>query len=378
MKNIVMDSKECQFCYSQIPEKATKCKFCMEWQEDAVSTETEVSSEKSVEFSDRFPTLRKLFQLRIVEKIPLHYAVSVLIFGVIIFATIQFLWYRLEEDNVYLLSFLTYTLQMMVSWSGLIWIYNVINDNYFSYIQISALPNDKAEKEFIKHHNKIFNYTKCILVGVFVGAASVVGEYMVGTPFVTLQARIIYSVFAFVNMFFAGAGLYSMLTYAIFVHDISASSKETSSQINRNDCIANIGKVHLKTCVIGIAPLCLGVLAKMFGDWSWELRVILWYSSFAVVIILYIYWPMLNIHFLMKQDVERQTSLIQRKLRETLIDVKTNQSVRSIISLNELKELEKSILSESTWPFDPKNISAIFSAIGFPILLMLFEKFWPF
>ena len=46
--------------------------------------------------------------------------------------------------------------------------------------------------------------------------------------------------------------------------------------------------------------------------------------------------------------------------------------------LNELRDLEGSISSQNTWPFDTKSLSAIFAAIIAPILLMIFDKFWSF
>lgn len=372
------DSKECQFCCSPIPIKAAKCKFCMEWQDEVGPNVCESPSEEPVGFSDRFPELRKLFQWKIVEWMPLHYTVSVLLFGVLIFAAIQFLWYRLDEDNIYLLSFLVFTLQMMFSWSGLIWIYNVIKDNYPSYVAISSQSREDAERTIVEHHERMFSPTRCILVGVIAGVVACAGDHMVGLPFNTVEARVIYAVFEFINMFFAGAGIYSMLMYALFVHKMSSDAAGSSPRMRGSECIVNIGKVHLRTCIIGIGPLCLGIIARLFGEFSWELRILMWYGSFAIVIILYIYWPMLNIHRLMKRDIERQMSLIQRKLQETLIDIRTSQSVRSIVRLSELRRLEKSISKESTWPFDPKNVSAVFSAVGFPILLMIIDKLWSF
>ncbi len=372
------NTKECQFCCSQIPEKATKCKYCMEWQEEENNNISESSSRNDLYISDSQKVLRKPFQLKIIENIPFHYVVSVFIICVLLFGVVQFFWYRLDENKIYLLSFLTFAVQMMISWAGLIWIYKIINNNYASYIQISPESKENASNMYIKHNNRIFNNTNSILVGIVVGAVASAGDYMVGTPFVTFQAKMVFAVFEFINMFFAGAAIYSMLMYALFVHKISEEVNESSLRLDCSDSISRIGKIHLKTSILAIVPLFLGVIAKLFGNWSWELMIILWYGSFALAIVVYIYWPMLNIHRIMKKDLERQTTLIQKKLQETLIDINTSQSVRSVVRLNELRELEKSIMNEPTWPFDPKSISAAFFAIVFPILLMIIDKIWSF
>lgn len=373
-----METKECQFCCSQIPAKASKCKFCTEWQEEDRQDDVQDSSMPFLDFIDRFPGASKPFQLKLVEKLPLHYIVSVIIICALIFASIQFSWYRLDEDRVYLLSFLAFTIQMTISWAGLIWIYRIISDNYPSFIRISSLNRENAESKYISHHGKIFSNGYSILVGVIVGGAAAAGDHMVGTPFVSTEARVIFAIFEFVNMFFAGSAVYSMLMYAIFVQKISGQTEKDSLRLEKSEAVVSIGKIHLRTCILAIVPLFLGVIAKLFGDWSWEIRVVLWYSSFAIAIIVYIYWPMLNIHRLMQEDIERQTNLIQKKLQDTLVEINTNQSVRSVIRLNELRELERSVSNESTWPFDPKSISAVFFAIVFPILLMIVDKIWSF
>ena len=371
-----MDTKECQFCYSQIPQKAKKCRYCLEWEDKKDIEDRQPQIKESFDISLRSPASKKPFQLAIIEKIPLHYGVSILIIGVICFMAIQFSWYRLNEDRIYLLSFFVWTIQMMVSWSGLIWVNKIINENYASFIKISSKSQEAAKQKLIKYDKIIFNNTFSILTGITLGTIASFGDFVVGAPFYTLDAKIIFAVFEFINMFFAGAAIYSLFMFAIFIHRISSNPDHNSLHLDNNNVINNIGRIHLKISILAIVPLFLGVLAKFFGNWSWEFLIILWYGSFAVAIIIYIYWPMLNIHRLMRGDLEHQVVLIQKKIREKLIEINTNPSSRNFVKLNELKLLEKSISNENTWPFDAKSLSAAFFATIFPIVLIIVDKIW--
>ena len=371
-----MEVKQCKYCLSEIPQKAEKCRFCMEWQDESTPSEQIQIVEESGNLSTKFTNIKIPFQLAIVKRIPLHYAVSILIFCVLIFMAVQVSWYKLNEDKIYLLSFLTFTIQMFVSWTGLVWVYDIINDNYFSFLRISSLEQSQAEKKLLKFHNLIFHRRNSILAGIVVGLIASIGDYYVGAPFNSLEAKLIFASFEFFNMFLAGAAIYSMFMFAIFIRKISYNPCKDKLHLDKNSSIMNVGAIHLKTSVLAIVPLFLGVVAKLFGNWDWNFLIIIWYVSFAVIIILYIYWPMLYIHRLLQNDIESQVIIIQKKSQKLLIDISTNPSSRNFTKLNELRELEKSISSQNTWPFDTKSLSAAFFAIIFPIVLIVIEKIW--
>jgi hypothetical protein len=370
-----METKDCQFCYSQIPAKAQKCRYCMEWQEKEPTSTTDRVPGAIRDLSKSYPLAKKPFQLRLVEKIPIHYTVSILIFGIICFVLIQMSWYKLNEDKIYLFSFLAFTIQMVFSWAGLIWILNIINDNYYSFIHISTLEKDAAVQKFIRFHKIIFHTRNSLIAGILFGLIASIGDYFVGLPFETFEAKIIFAGFEFLNMFFAGAAIYSIIMLAIFMYQISAKSSNVSLHLDKILGVKNIGAFHLKTSILAIVPLFLGIVAKLVGVWHWHILVVIWYGFFAIVIVVYIYWPMLNIHRLMKDDIDSQVNVIEEKIMSTLIEIDHNPRARDIKRLNELKQLEKSILSQNTWPFDMKSVSAALFAIIIPVILMMIETF---
>lgn len=371
-----MKTKECQFCLSEIPEKAEKCKFCLEWQESKKKSTRSKTDIQDLNFLTKYPNSNIPFQLKMVSFSPFNYLVSVLIIGVLFFAIIQLSWYKLDEEQIYLLSFLAFTVQLIFSWAGLILVYKLITRNYLKFVEISPLDDIQAEQKYVSYHDKIFDNKKSVFFGVLIGLIASVGDFVVGTPFISVEAKLIFAIFEFINMSFAGAAIYSMFIFAFFLYHISSNPNRDELHLDKNIVILGIGKIHLKTTILAIVPLFLGVIAKFFGDWNWNLLIIVWYVLFAIIIIFYIYIPMLHIHNLMKWDIDSQIEIIHKKIQSILIEINFNPSSRNFIKLNELRALEKSISSQNTWPFDFKSLSAAFIAIIFPIMLIVIDKIW--
>jgi hypothetical protein len=364
-----METKECQFCISKIPIDARKCKFCLEWQDDLdKSIENETIAQNT---STSTSNLRKPFQFKLVENIPIHYSVSVLIFCTLIFASVQISWYILNENRIYLLSFLAFSIQMYFSWFGLIWVYKIFNDKIGI---ISSLYPKNAK--YLKIENNIFNNKLSLIAGLITGITASIGDWIIGTPFKTIEGKIVFFIFELINMSFAGAAIFSMLTFAFFIYTVSLNEKEIVSKLKNTNNLMELGSLHLKTSLLAIFPLILGVIAKLIGDWSWGTPVLIWYSSFAILIMIYIYLPLVNVRAMIKMDIQKQVNTLQSKILLINQEIKYKPNLRKYIELNELRSLEKSILNQNTWPFEPKNISAIFFAIIVPIILMIVNKIW--
>lgn len=365
-----MDTKECTECFSEIPFKAKKCRYCMEWQEELSSSKKEVSIEGH-------KSTVKPFQQSIINKLPFHKLVSVIVLTIICFVIIQLSWIKLKEDQIYLLSIFTFTIQMMISWYGIIWVHNLISENYASFMLVSDMSREEAIKSFEKYYKLIFHKRNSIITGIVAGLVASIGDgIFVGTPFVSTEAKIIFGLFEFLIMFFAGAAIYSMAIFAFYIRQLELASNEQFKNRDIVSLVNNIGQLHLKTAVLAIVPLFLGVIAKFIGTWSWDILNIMWYSSFAIIIIIYIYWPMMHIHKLMQDNIEGQLKIVQGKIVLLLGDINSNPTSRNLNQLYQLRDLEKTILAQNTWPFEMKSISAAFIAIIFPILLIIIDKIW--
>lgn len=366
-------TKECKFCLSEIPEAARKCRFCLEWVKPGQPAYMDEYT-TSNSFSSRLSDLKKPLQLWLVHKIPIYNISAIIAICLLIFGVLQFSWYRLDEEVIYLYSFFLYTLQMIIAWYCVIWMYNLLHKNHHYFITIATISNAEAESKFTAFHKRIFRYRYSIIFGVIVGLSAAIGDHSIGTPFNTDPAKWMFGVFEFINMFFGGAAVYSMYSYSMFIYKISKIYTNEVMSLEQKLATKKIGAMHLKTSILAVCPLALGISAKIIGNWTINELVIIFYSVFALAIIIYIYWPMVNIHHMMKRDVDVQILAIQKKIRQKLNEIESNPSSSNFVKINELRKLEMATTRQNTWPFDPKSLWAIFLAVIFPIILMFLNK----
>ena len=379
--------KACKYCFSEIPVKATKCRVCLEWQSTR-RTEHEIYEEQYLtkeEFTKKFGALTRPFQYRLVNWLGLPYYISVFLIATAIFIVIQIIWLLYGEDNIYLISFVAYALQMMVSWGSVIWIYKAINKNNNFFLQVSRMYDNlsakkrmkKSVRDYKKFNTIIFNPKGGIICGIIVGLVSAFGEIYIGLPFKTDIAIVAFALMAFVNMFFGGAVLFSMFQFGKFIFKISKKyGKHKFMTLEEKRATNKIGKLHLRSAILAIVPLSFGIIAKIYGDWVINSEVIWFYIFFAGLIITYIFWPMENIHQLLKKDREVQIIAIQMKIRKKLDEINFNLSSTNFSKISELRELEKRTSRQRTWPFDTQGLWIVFVAVIFPIILMLINQVW--
>jgi len=138
--------------------------------------------------------------------------------------------------------------------------------------------------------------------------------------------------------------------------------------------VSLVGRLHLKTILLAITPYILGIGARMIGDWEWHLGNYLWFGGFGLIIILYIYWPLFNIHLIMDDDKENQLDKIRAQLKVASFEATSHPSSLNLNRFFELTQLENSLKDKPTWPFDTKNIIGVFLAVIFPLIMMIIDR----
>jgi len=365
--------KECQYCMSLIPSEAKKCRFCMEWQEEDELNVKKNQVEKSSYDPINYQKIITSIHSKIISKLPFNDFVNIFILVIFFFLYFQAIWLYHDEEKIYLVSIGLFSVQMLIVWYGLIWLFNLIGSHQTSFIEVST--NESVNKiNFPYHFRRIFNNKNAILVGILFGAAASIGDFYVGTPFKTETAKMSFAIFEFINMTLAGAGIYSILVFSVFIKRLKLKKNNQGVTLASNEHIFKIGKLHLRTSIIAIVPFAIGLIAKLVGDWEWNLLIYIWYGVFAIIIIIYLFLPLTHIHDLMLTDKENHINQLNSRIQELIVDINKVPSNRNFSRLFQLQELEKTINKQSTWPFDFKSISAAFIAVILPIALMILDK----
>ena len=205
------------------------------------------------------------------------------------------------------------------------------------------------------------------------GAIAVIGDLILVTPFESKTMEIVYFVYLFFFIFWSGAAIYSVIKYSIFIYELGKLPINIENKYDDNIGIYELGKIHLKISMLAIVPLFFGVIARTIGQWDWGILTILFFLFFALIIILFIFWPLNNIHNLMQEDKNFQLNRTHKQLNKLMKVIHHDPSSPVMKRYFELKELEKIIQNKQTWPFDAKNLAGVFIAIIMPIILLILD-----
>lgn len=369
-----METKECFYCKSHINSAALKCKYCLEFVHHVGDEKLEDSVEEVNGTDSKYDPDFIILQESLSKITPASKYVNILIVSSLLFGILQYIWTTLNEDSIHVIAFLIFALQGLVLWGGVVW----FKENFAKYFPVfqnlTIDHNDDTKNIFDQYFNSMFNVKKALFIGLIVGVVASVGDYVMGTPFKTEGGRIAFGIYEFFISFWSGAAVTTIFYFSSFIRKMGSMDLDEHLMYDNKEGVASIGKLHLKTLLLAIVPYVLGITYRIVGNWEWYVGNYLWFGAFAIVIILYVYWPLQNIHQRMANDKERQLMKISSQLKSTLAKVTDNPSSLNLNRYFELTQLENSIKGNPTWPFDIKNIVGVFFAVIFPIVIVILEK----
>jgi len=368
-----MKTKLCSYCKSDIPEEALKCKYCMEWVADSIDPKKieqiqQIDNEKMYSGSKR--TLQEIAS----NIFPFNKYVNVLIVTSILFGLVQYTWSYLNEEPIYIYAILLFAIQGIITWGGIVW-FKESFINYFPVFQNLTQEDDViTEAIYRQSFTNMFSIKKVLFIGLIVGAIASIGDYVMGTPFKSEGGKITYAIFEFFVSFWAGAALVTIYYFSNFIRRLGRLPMDENFKYDEKYGVSLVGRLHLKTILLAITPYILGIGARMIGDWEWHLGNYLWFGGFGLIIILYIYWPLFNIHLIMDDDKENQLDKIRAQLKVASFEATSHPSSLNLNRFFELTQLENSLKDKPTWPFDTKNIIGVFLAVIFPLIMMIIDR----
>lgn len=365
---------KCPYCYSDIPKQALKCKYCQEW----VSTQEDVFFQQNLKNEKKSPQHIapdiKPFQSFVNKILPFNYVTNVMLCSSLLFTVIAFIHLQISDENIYLISFGLYAIQMAFSWAGLLWFHKLYKNFYGPFINLVEREEDEVHEIYVTYFRNIFNNPRAIAMGIVIGLIGGLGDlFLVGTPFSHEIMQYTYGIFVCIVLFWSGAAIYSILNFAIFVNNLGKLPLSNDYKYNENTGLANLGKIHIKTSLLAIVPFALGIAARLIGNWDLGILTLLFYGFFAVIIFLFLLWPLNNIHQLMLFDKKTQLNKVQSQLNKVMNVVTHNPSSPNMRRYFELRELERTIKKKNTWPFETMDLTGAFAAVILPIIITIIE-----
>lgn len=301
-----------------------------------------------------------------------NYWIFYLLIAIFTLILVQLSWNRLGEDPIYIISFMLYALQMAFSGAGIAW----VEDLFYTFkkeLRILTDWNESKIENYIKlSAQKIFEPKGPFIFGLFACVIATIGDFfLIGLPFKTFHGKVTYIIFEFFYLFWSLAAVYIILRFAFFIHKLGNEKLRIQLIQNKNSGLMRLGKIHIRTALFAVIPYMLGIIARFFGEWEINLLLISWISIFAGSIIVYLFWPIYNIHITIKTEKENKLLEINQSMNLLLAEKSlSREQARELRDLIQIRDFLEDI---NTWPFELKKIIGLFSAILLPLLTIIVE-----
>jgi hypothetical protein len=316
---------------------------------------------------------------RLTRRIPLPYAITILLFWSLEFITDYVVLWRLPEADDYywahvgIMAFFASITIMIIYCSNILM---AIYPDLASFVD-----QDKEEFRlwYIKKLKWCLEGKWPIVSGIlFV----VLQEITVGSiiqssvtfdrPF--LQA--LWVVYLIVGFFMLGYGLWAMLNVAIIPIQLSRFKLKVSLNQISGIGLQALGTAYFKMALSISVSFLILILMVMVSPLSGETSVLVWEILAAVMIFSFFLLPQMGVHGIMALEKKKSLTKLSVPLEEAIQRSVDNPTSENTMRLKELLELQHHIKSMNDWPFNVNTLWQLLTALLIPLLLALLEIFF--
>jgi hypothetical protein len=235
---------------------------------------------------------------RITSAIPLPYywSWSIIsgIFFLISFAAILFLEKSFDYAvSILLLSVLLFQQPVIILWAqGQI---RLFKDNIVAVVD---LPKEETVAWYETQEAAIFNDKGMFASGIMVYLIVYLIYHFFGFSFSSIYSYIIFGILFYSSNYFVGAGAYVLVSTALMVHNIG--KLPLNINLILSDSFRPQGVLYSKFTICAVSVYLVWGLFNLTTPMGlYSIPSILWYSSFALLLVFYFIFPLYSIHQMM-------------------------------------------------------------------------------
>lgn len=236
------------------------------------------------------------------------------------------------------------------------------------------LPREVIIRSFEKQEAEIFNDKKMIIFAiVFIIFVHISGIDYHAISFNSSISDIFFKFGYYFAVYIEGAGLYILIMTAWTVHRIGKLPLQVSALFSDFHAV---GMLYSKfTIYAASAYIMWGIFHMIVPPQFSSLQMILWFSSFAILLFAYFILPQVSVHRMMtstkKEKIEMFSSQMSAALEEPFrVPNKENASY-----LKDMLSVQNQLNQMCDWPFGTYEILQIVLILIIPLIVVLLEIF---
>ena len=255
------------------------------------------------------------------------------------------------------------------------WAHNRIKSFYDILPNIVNLPREAIIRSFEEQEADIFDDKRTIIFAIiFIIFVHISGIDYHAISFSSSISDIIFKFGYYFAVYIEGVGLYIVIMTAWTVHKIGKLPLQVSALFSD---FHDIGMLYSKfTIYAASAYVMWGIFHMIVPPQFSSLQMILWFSSFAILLFTYFIIPQVSIHRMMistkKEKIEMFSSQMSAALEEPFrVPNKENASY-----LKDMLSVQNQLNQMSDWSFGTYEILQIALILVIPLIVVLLEIFY--
>ena len=277
-----------------------------------------------------------------------------------------------EKSLRYIDGFLIISAIIGLQGTAVNWAHNRIESFYDILPNIVNLPRDVIISSFREQEADIFNDRKLIIFAtVFIIFVHISGiDYHV-VSFNSSISDIIFKFGYYFAVYIEGAGLYILLMTAWTVHKIGKLPLQVSALFSDFHAI---GMLYSKfTIYAASAYVMWGIFHMIVPPQFSSLKMILWFSSFAILLFVYFILPQVGIHRMMTSTKKGKIEMFSSQMSAALDEPFRVPNKENAAYLKDMLSVQNQINQMCDWPFGIYEILQIALILIIPLIIVLIE-----
>jgi hypothetical protein len=325
------------------------------------------------EFSMTGQAPRQTHVERIASLFPLpHYGGWAVICGAIFLITSAVMLF-FERSSAYLIPCFLLSALMLAQSTMITWAQGKIRIFKENILEVVDLPREETAAWYENQKNKIFDDKNMILSGILLNVMTLaIGLGDFGFYLQSFYSYIAIKILYFFAHYFVGVGAYLLISTALMLHSIGKLPLNVNMILSENIKPKGILYSEFTICAAAVY-FGWGIFYMSTPNRLQSLPSILWFCSFALLLISSFIFPQYSIHQMMirtKSDVLESFSM---RLKDEADDAFLNPNKEKVATLSDMLAVKHQLDELCQWPFGSYELIHIALIVVIPLLVVILE-----
>lgn len=280
-----------------------------------------------------------------------------------------------EKSFMYIDCFLIVSAIIGLQGIAINWGHNRIKSFYDILPNIVNLPKEAVIRSFEELEADIFNDKKQIIFAiVFIIFVHISGIDYHTISFNSSISDIVFKIGYYFAVYIEGVGFYIGIMTAWTIHKIGKLPLQVNALFSDYHAI---GMLYSKfTIYAASAYVMWGIFHMIVPPQFSSLELILWFSSFAILLFIYFILPQVSIHRMMTSTKKEKIEMFSSQMNAALEEPFRVPNKENVSYLKDMLLVQNQLNQMCDWPFGIYEIIQIVLILIIPLIVVLLEIFF--